>query len=74
MGRSTVRDAGLKLEPGNYSVRPADGTSAHLALDCDGRTQPFVLDLSNTTLVMQARPRLCRRIAELRACCRPLLQ
>ncbi len=53
-----MRAAGLKLEPGNYSVRPADGTSAHLALDCDGRTQPFVLDLSNTTLVMQACPPL----------------
>ena len=45
--------AGLKLVAGNYSVAPADGTGAHLALDCRGHTRPFTLDLSNSTLVMQ---------------------
>ena len=41
---------------GNYSVAPADGTGAHLALDCGGHARAFTLDLSNSTLVMQALP------------------
>ena len=48
-----MRLAGLKLVAGNYSVAPADGTGAHLVLDCQGHTRPFTLDLSNSTLVMQ---------------------
>ena len=34
-------------------MAPADGTGAHLALDCGGHARPFTLDLSNSTLVMQ---------------------
>lgn len=45
--------AGLRLVAGNYSVAPADGTGAHLALDCGGHARAFTLDLSNSTLVMQ---------------------
>ncbi|KAK9819182.1 hypothetical protein WJX81_004272, partial [Elliptochloris bilobata] len=45
--------SGLKLVAGNYSVRPADDTGAHLALDCGGNARPFTLDLSGSTLVMQ---------------------
>ena len=49
--------AGVRLVAGNYSVAPMPASAFHVYILCSlNRTVPFTVDLSNSTLVLTARP------------------